>query len=101
MDDNQNEEKQPQEDFDHLIEDASEKLHVDINWMRRISPEEILYLLDHCPYLQIVNPEVSLEEKKLNLVLGDSGWTIHDYGDAMSASLGDLLFGGGDFRILL
>lgn len=89
------------QNIEQLLTDASEKLKVNINWLRNISPQEILYLLDRCPFLQMVNPEVSLEEQQLELLMADSGWTIHLYGDAMSSSPGELLFGGGDYRIFL
>jgi len=83
------------QNFEQLAKDASEKLGVDIDVMREITPEEILYLLDHCPFLQIVNLEVGLGNEEVSLVKADSGWVIHDYGDALSSSPGRLLFGGG------
>ena len=66
-------------------------------WERSISPEEIQYLLDHCPYLQMisVNPVSAFPDVKL--ITGASGWSIHHYGDALSSSAGEFLYGGGDF----
>ena len=87
-------------DIEKKIQEASEKLNVDIDWARSISVEEILYLLDHCPFLQIVDTKAALEDQKLELVEADSGWVIHNYGDAISSSPGGLLYGGGYFRIL-
>lgn len=90
-----------EDDVENLIDETSKKLNLDINWLRGITPQEILYLLDRCPFLQMVNTEVSGEEHELQFHFADSGWTIHDYGDALSSSPGELLFGGGDFRIFL
>lgn len=94
-------EKENENDFEQAIQDASEKLHVDIDILREITPEEIRYLLDHCPFLQIVGPDMALEKQPVKLVQSESGWDIHDYGDAMSSSPGRFLFGGGNFRIYL
>lgn len=90
-------------DIEKTAQDLSEKLNVDIDWARRISPDELLWLLDHCPFLQIINTEVLLdkEEEGPKIITAESsGWDIHVYVDAMSSSPGKFLFGGGDFRIL-
>jgi len=94
------EENKP-EDLEKNIQDMAKKLNVDIDLLREISPEEIQYLLDHCPFLQIVGPTVELKETEVKIVQSESGWDIHDYGDALSSSPGRLLFGGGDFRLYL
>lgn len=65
-----------------------------INWSNQIKHEDVLYLLNHYPFLQIVSSNPSFgEEVQVKLLKAQSGWTIHDYGDAMSSSLGGLLFG--------
>ncbi len=98
-DKNKETEKPEQQDIEELVEKASEKLHVEIDWLRSITAEDIIYLLDHCPFLQIRDPNAELENQELKLIAADSGWTIHDYGDAMSSSPGAFLYGGGYFRI--
>lgn len=85
--------------FEDLIEKASDTLDVDIDWLRTITKEEVLYLLNHCPFLQITNTEMSLDDKEFKLIESHSGWDIHDYGDALSSSPGKFLYGGGYFRI--
>lgn len=85
--------------IEDLIENASEKLNLDIDWLRSIKKEEIEYLLNHCPFLQITNTETTLQDKAFQLIESQSGWDIHDYGDALSSSPGKFLYGGGYFRI--
>jgi hypothetical protein len=78
------------------IQQAADKLNIDIKWARGISPEDLLYLLDQCPFLQILDtaPEIKSEPDPVKFIKSESGWTIHNYGDAMSSSPGKLLFGG-------
>lgn len=90
-------------DINQDIQKIADKLHIDLDWARGIRPEDILWLLDHCPFLQIVNPHVSLDEGSAGpeiVQAQTSGWDVHVYPDAMSSSPGRFLFGGGDFRIL-
>lgn len=87
------------QDIEQLVQQASDKLHIDIDWARSIKPEELRYLLDRCPFLQIVNTEITLQEKETQFHDAKSGWIIHDYGDALSSSLGQYLISGGDFQI--
>ncbi|MCB1826837.1 MAG: hypothetical protein KDH94_00330 [Coxiellaceae bacterium] len=94
-------EEQDIQDLENTIQEASEKLNIDIDILRAITPEEVQYLLDHCPFLQIVGPEKKIKKPDVKLIQSDSGWDIHDYGDAMSSSPGRFIFGGGDFRISL
>lgn len=89
------------ENFEQQIQEVSKKLHIDVDVLREISPEEIQYLLDRCPFLQIVGPTTELEPEEVKIIQSESGWDIHDYGDAISSSPGRLLFGGGNFRIYL
>ena len=100
MNDTTNENKN--EDIEHTIEQVSKRLHVDIDWAREITVEELRYLFDHCPFLQIVNPEPTIDEQydEVRIITAEaSNWEIHDYGDAMSSSPGKFLIGGGNFRI--
>lgn len=84
-------------DIDAVADKLGLQDHVDV--LRRISPEEILWLLDHCPFLQLVDTKISVgaEEPDPQFITAKSGWTIHDYGNAFSTSPGLLLFGGGDY----
>lgn len=79
--------------YDDEINEVARKLHIDPDWARKITPEDIQYLLDHCPFLQMVNPDVEPESRSVELIPADSGWIIHHYGDAMSSSPGELLYG--------
>jgi len=62
---------------------------------RSVTPEDVEYLRSRFPFLQLVSTEPSFGETvQLNFVTADSGWTIFDYGEAMSASPGIHLYGG-------
>jgi hypothetical protein len=74
-----------------------------IDWNRPVRPEDVQYLLTRYPFLQIINSDAKFEgAMKVTFVPTKSGWVIHDYGDAMSASPGELLFGsyGKDLSVL-
>jgi hypothetical protein len=59
-----------------------------------IRHQDVLYLLSRYPFLQLVNINAAFpEEIHPKFVNSESGWVIHDYGDALSASPGELLFG--------
>ncbi|MDF1654186.1 MAG: hypothetical protein P1U34_03650 [Coxiellaceae bacterium] len=66
-----------------------------------IKPLDILYLFDKFPFLQIVDTRVEVDPpaEPAFITVPSSGWTVYDYGNAMSASPGLLLWGGGDFTI--
>ena len=91
------------DDIEKNLDEISKKLQIDINILRDISPEEIQYLLDCCPFLQVVDtvlhytneqpPEVQFIEAK-------SGWKIFDYGDAMSSSPGEGILGFAEYKRL-
>ncbi|MCH9770451.1 MAG: hypothetical protein K0U12_06185 [Gammaproteobacteria bacterium] len=84
------------DDIEQLIDEAHQKLEIEVDYLREISPEEIKYLLDHCPFLQMVDTKVLPEgESKFEIIRAKTNWDIHSYGDAMSSSPGRLLFGGG------
>lgn len=77
------------------IKIKAEKLGIEIDdlLMLPMTHENLLYLLDQCPYLQIVNSEVSGQMTAApKLFKAQSGWTVLDYGDAMSSSPGELVF---------
>jgi len=63
---------------------------------RAVTHQDVEYLLSRYPYLQIMSSEPSFAEGyEVKLITLDSGWVAHDYGDAMSVSPGELLYGGG------
>lgn len=78
--------------LDKNIKDASEQFKLDLDWMRSISPQEILYLVDHCPFLQIVCADAKAPAQPVQILKAKTDWPIHFYGDAMSSSPGPLLF---------
>jgi hypothetical protein len=72
------------------------------NIFRPIIHEDVEYLCNKYPFLQMVNIEAKFEgEITPKFITSQSGWTIHDYGDAMSASPGEFLFGGGNYKAFL
>lgn len=65
-----------------------------IDWNGPIKHEDVLYLLTRYPFLQIISTDPNFTaDMEPKFITAQSGWTIHDYGDAMSTSLGPLLFG--------
>ncbi len=74
------------------IENAATKLNIDFDWMRALSPQEILYLVDQCPFVQIVCADPKVVGQSVEILTANNGWKIHFYGDAMSSSPGHLLF---------
>ena len=74
------------------VKAIADKLNIDINLFRDISPEEIQYLLDLCPFLQIVDTVLHYvgddQPPEVQFIKARTGWTILDYGDAMSSSPG-------------
>ena len=83
------------------MEALSQKLQLDVNVLRDITPDEIQYLLDMCPFLQIVDTVVQYVEEmppEVQFVQARSGWTILDYGDAMSSSPGERILGMAEYH---
>lgn len=64
-----------------------------LKWERYITPQDILYLVNRCPFLQIVSLSEVESFTKPKFIIAKSGWVIHHYGEAMSSSPGPLLFG--------
>lgn len=84
------------------IEQALDKLNLkDVDFLRPLTPEDILYLLNHCPFLQMVSMGGSVPLAEVEFIITKTNWVIQHYGDAMSSSPGKLLFQGGNFRLLL
>jgi hypothetical protein len=66
-----------------------------------VTPEQVAYLLSMYPFVQLVNTKAEhFYEGGPQLIKAKTGWTIHDYGDAMSTSLGMILYVGGEFTII-
>ena len=89
-------------DIDNLKQQVQDKFGIDLDadWQREVSAEEILYLLDRCPFLQIVDAGVSESQQDFQVDEAKaSGWDIHNYGDALSSSPGKFLMGGGYFSM--
>lgn len=72
---------------------------VDISEVRNA---DILYLAKKWQFLQVVESSGKKQPlEKPELIKAKSGWTIINYGDAMTTSPGELIYGGGYFRIRL
>ncbi len=72
-----------------------------VDWSTAIKPSDILYLLDHCPFLQIVSAQAR-PTHEVKIIKAPSGWDVLDYGDAMTSSPGKLLFSDlEDFKRIL
>jgi hypothetical protein len=82
--------------IDEQVQQALQDLGMDsVDWQRRISASDVLYLLDQCPFLQIMDTglQMTSELPPLQLITAKSGWKIHDYGNAMSSSPGESIYG--------
>ena len=55
---------------------------------RPVSSREIEYLKNRWRFLQIVSHDYRTPLKEIEYIVADSGWIIHNYGDAMSSSPG-------------
>lgn len=64
-----------------------------------VSPEQVLYLLDHYPFIQLLNSDPHFENFEGVKVTqaSSTGWQIHDLGDALSSSPGEYLYQSGTF----
>ena len=63
---------------------------------RPISPEDIAFLTHRSVYIQVINSKAVLSGMtEALLVRTEEGWTVHDYGEAMSVSPGESLFESG------
>ena len=81
---------------EQMLQRIDSALELDEFIRRGYSKADLIWILDRCPFVQITDalqkaqplPEVDLVSS------ASSGWTIYNYGDAMSTSPGRLLFGG-------
>lgn len=58
---------------------------------RPITQQEIEFLLDQHPFIQVVNTEGTFDGERIDFLSSKSGWTIFSYKNAMCASLGNFL----------
>lgn len=93
---------QQQQQLDE-IEAIAERVGIPVSelFAWNIKPQDILYLLRRYPFLQVVDTKVNVEapDDEPAFITSSSGWTIYDYGNALSASPGLYLFAGGDYTI--
>ena len=65
-----------------------------------VSPEQVLYLLRKCPFVQVVTGGGAEPQDDVTLITAESSnWPICYYGDAMSTSPGPYVIGSGAFRV--
>lgn len=58
-----------------------------------VTNEDVLLYLERHPYLQLLNLDPTFEDfEEVNIIKSPAGWAIQDFGDALSASQGELLF---------
>ena len=100
----QDEKRQPSSNdspLDSVAENA-EKAGIDLKKVvsRPISPQDIQYLKDRFPFMQLLNASEHRQiAEKPEFITAQSGWILYDYGDALCASPGTFLWGGGNHRI--
>ncbi len=85
-------ENAPEVDIEESIQAAAQKLGVDVDLLRDVTAEEIQYLIDMCPYLQVVDTVLHYIDEPppdVQFIQAKSGWKIFDYGDAMCSSAGE------------
>lgn len=78
------------------LEAAAERLGVEVDILREVSPEELRYILDLCPFLQVVDTVLHYIDEPppdVQFIQAQSGWKIFDYGDAMCSSPGEHILG--------
>lgn len=64
-------------------------LHYDLT----ITHDDVLLYLERHPYLQLLNLDPTFDDfEEVKLIKTSAGWSIQDFGDALSASQGDRLY---------
>ena len=70
---------------------------IKIDWNKPPAHEDLEFLLRKYPFLQIMNTEPDFPIPIVpHFIKVSSGWMVHDYGDAISASPGKDLYGAGN-----
>ncbi len=82
------------------IEQGLKKLGLTVPvWDREVTKAEIQYFIDRWLYLQILSTNKVDTFDEVQQVRAKTNWNILSYGDALTSSPGEFIFGGGDFRI--
>lgn len=87
------------DNFDNVnqeIQHALQKLRLkEVELNRPVSATDMIYLLNQWPFLQITDTHLQMDQQiqPLKLLQAKSLWQIHDYGDALSSSPGELAYG--------
>lgn len=86
--------KQFLKDLWHKREQGFSMPGIDLNTIR---PEDIQFLLNRYPFLQLISTAANFSGGvEVEFHTAESGWVIQDYGDALSSSPGEYLYGYGD-----
>lgn len=88
------EEKKPVEEFlEEVHGDQSPAKGMGLNVDLTITKNDVdAYLYRH-PFLQLLNLDPTFEDfDEVKFIESQSGWTFHDFGDALSASQGKLMY---------
>ena len=88
------------DELKELIEVMAQTFKIDINYFRDVSAADVLYLLDHYPFLIIKDRgETAVPYEQVQIVEAVSGWDVRDKNDEMQSSPGRYIFGGGYFSL--
>lgn len=71
------------------------------DWNRPVLHQDVEYLLNRYPFLQIITTDENPVMTPVQLIRAESGWVIHEYGAAMSSSPGEFLFAGGNWQLFM
>lgn len=84
--------------FDDEHADQLRTLGIKVN-AEDVTHDQVLYLLDHYPFIQLLNSDPHFENFEGVKVTqaSSTGWQIHDLGDALSSSPGEYLYQSGTF----
>lgn len=86
--------------FNNLIpqQEIEELIGKPIDTSRSYTSQDLVYILNQHPFIQIVNPDAKFAgEIKHNIIKLASGWNLLDYGEALCSSAGEFMFGGADY----
>ena len=88
--------------FKNLWDKRSQGLNLpDLDIFHTITSENIEYLLNLYPYIQIISTTaVFAEPVDVKFITIENGWTVQDYEEAMCVSIGKNLYMGGEYHSL-
>ncbi len=84
------------DDVNKQIQDSLRQLRLnEVDFNRRVSAADVVHLLNQWPFLQITDIQLQIDQQiqPLKILQAKSHWKIHDYGDALSSSPGELVYG--------